>query len=48
MDSIWIYPVIIDFLLINILLQVHVLNFSIFAIFGPFFMFLAKVSQFCS
>jgi hypothetical protein len=42
MDSIYIYLVIIDSFLVNILLQVHVLIFSIFAIFGPFFMFFGK------
>jgi hypothetical protein len=43
--SIWtlfIYHVVIDSLLINILLQVHVLILSIFTIFGPFFMFFGK------
>jgi hypothetical protein len=31
------YSVVIEFLFVNILLQVHVLIFSIFLIFGPFF-----------
>ena len=42
MDSILIYHVVIDSLLINILLQVHVLIFSVFVIFGSFLMFLGK------
>jgi hypothetical protein len=49
MDSICIYPVVIDSLQVNILLQVHVLIFSIFVIFGPFFyVFWQKSSSFAN